>query len=56
MIARRRFFCNVAATSLGFTLQRLLTRRGLYCKLYRLQYKHQETSHVASVPTAAPAF
>jgi ATP-binding cassette subfamily B protein len=37
--------------------QQLLARRGLYWKLYQLQYKDQETNgHAASVPSVAPAF
>jgi ATP-binding cassette subfamily B protein len=37
--------------------QQLLARRGLYWKLYQLQYKDQETNgHPAAVPSAAQAF
>jgi ATP-binding cassette subfamily B protein len=37
--------------------QQLLAKRGLYWKLYQLQYKDQETNgHAASLPSVAPAF
>jgi ATP-binding cassette subfamily B protein len=37
--------------------QQLLARRGLYWKLYQLQYKDQETNgHAAGVPSVARAF
>jgi ATP-binding cassette subfamily B protein len=38
------------------THQELLAQRGLYWKLYQLQYKDQETGSPVSLPSAAPAF
>jgi ATP-binding cassette subfamily B protein len=39
------------------THQQLLAKRGLYWKLYQLQYKDQESNgHAASVPSGAPTF